>query len=91
MIDQKEYAQRRSQLFAQMLDNSIAIVPTAPEHWHSTDEFLDYRPDYNFYYLTGFTEPEAIAVFIKSEGHEQSHLYCRRWFFAEGIGQVAYL
>ncbi len=53
------YAARRSQL-AQTIGDGIAIVAAAPERPRSRDSHHPYRFDSYFYYLTGFTEPEAV-------------------------------
>jgi len=48
-----------------MLDhNSIVIIPTATEKTRNNDSEFPFRPDSNFLYLTGFAEPESVAVFI---------------------------
>lgn len=67
MISQVEYQQRRQRLFAQMSPNSIAVFPTSPEYHRSADQLYPFYPDNDFYYLTGFPEPEAIAVLIKDD------------------------
>ena len=53
------YAQRRARLAAQLGGNGIAVIPTAPEAPRNRDTDFPYRHDSYFYYLTGFTEPEA--------------------------------
>ena len=69
------YADRRARLAAQM-GRGVAIVPTAPERIRNRDAHYPYRADSYFYYLTGFTEPEAVLVVIGSEPL-QSILFCR--------------
>ncbi len=58
-------------------DNSIAILPAAPERTRSRDVEHPYRSDSDFYYLTGFPEPEAIAVLIPGRKQGQFVLFCR--------------
>src|SRR5882724_2425430 len=41
---------------------SVAIIPAAREAVRSNDTNYRYRQDSDFYYLTGFEEPEAIAI-----------------------------
>lgn len=77
MITQKEYQQRRTQLMQQMGDNSIAIICTKPEYPRSQDCPYRFRPDSNFYYLTGFAEPEAIAIFIPHRAEGEYILFNR--------------
>lgn len=62
MIDMKEYQQRRQKFMAAMLPNSIAIIPGAKEYMRNWDNPFPYRQNNDFYYLTGFNEPESVAV-----------------------------
>lgn len=55
----------RSQLkrfIEQMDENSVAIIPAAHEQTRSYDTEFKFRQDSDFWYLTGFPEPDAIAV-----------------------------
>lgn len=55
----------RSQLkkfIDQMDDNSVAIIPAAHEMTRSYDTEFKFRQDSDFWYLTGYPEPDAIAV-----------------------------
>ena len=76
-IDSNLYAKRRAQLAAHMAalaPNSIAIIPTAPERQRNRDSDFLFRHDSYFYYLTGFTEPNAWLI-LTSEG--QATLFCQ--------------
>jgi len=66
-------AQRRARLAAQLGANGIAIVPTAPERPRNRDTDFLYRHDSYFYYLTGFTEPNAWLVLA---GNGRATLFC---------------
>lgn len=68
------YAQRRARMAAQLGANGIAIVPTAPERPRNRDSDFLYRHDSYFYYLTGFTEPNAWLVVT---GDGRSTLFCQ--------------
>lgn len=68
------YAQRRAHMAAQLGGNGIAIIPTAPERPRNRDSDFLYRHDSYFYYLTGFTEPNAWLV-VTSDG--RSTLFCQ--------------
>ena len=59
MTDTSIYAGRRARLAAQLGRDGIAIVPTAPERQRNRDSDFLFRHDSYFYYLTGFTEPNA--------------------------------
>ena len=67
------YAQRRARLASMLGMDGIAIIPTAPEHARNRDTDFLYRHDSYFYYLTGFTEPNAWLVVT---GDGQSTLFC---------------
>ena len=68
------YAQRRARLAAQLGDGGVAIIPTAPELHRNRDTEYLYRHDSYFYYLTGFSEPNACLV-LTSDG--KSVLFCQ--------------
>lgn len=69
---------RRTRLLAQ-LDGGVAILPTAPERTRNADALYPYRFDSSFYYLTGFTEPEAVLVLqaATAEMPAKHILFCR--------------
>jgi Xaa-Pro aminopeptidase len=73
----KEFIRRRRQLMRMMGENSIAILPTAPVVKRNRDVEYRYRPDSDFYYITGFPEPEAVAVLIPGRSHAEYVLFCR--------------
>ena len=75
MPDPSIYRQRRALLLEKM-QRGIAVLPTAEEVARNGDTHYAYRHDSSFYYLTGFSEPEAVLVLIA--GNEpQSILFCR--------------
>ena len=70
-IDKREYQQRREQLMTKV-GNGTAIFRSAPMAVMHNDVEYVYRQDSDFYYLTGFNEPEAVAVFAP---HHEEHRY----------------
>ena len=58
------------------MGEGIAIIPTAPECHRNGDQSFTFRADSDFYYLTQFPEPEAIAVLIPEQ--EKFVLFCRQ-------------
>lgn len=68
------YAQRRARMAAQLGANGIALIPTAPEQQRNRDSDFLFRHDSYFYYLTGFTEPNAWLVVT---GDGRSTLFCQ--------------
>ena len=77
MITRKEFGRRRNQLMRMMGRNSIAIIPTATEQLRNRDVEFPFRADSDFYYLTGFREPDAVAVLIPKRPHGEYLLFCR--------------
>jgi len=75
----KPYSDRRARLLAQMEAGSVAVIGTAPEATRNADTEYPYRHDSSFYYLTGFSEPEAVLVLVAPRGNAaaQSILFCR--------------
>ncbi len=76
-MQSKEFAQRRQHLLEHMGEGAIAILPTAPERVRNRDVLYPFRPDSDFYYLTGFAEPEAVLVLVPGREHGESILFCR--------------
>ncbi|HTT07119.1 MAG TPA: Xaa-Pro aminopeptidase [Steroidobacteraceae bacterium] len=72
-----EFTRRRAQLMRLMGADSIAIVPAAPVRQRNSDVEYDYRPDSDFYYLTGFAEPDSVAVLIPGREPAQYVLFTR--------------
>lgn len=76
-ISAQEFAQRRQNFMAQMLPNSLALLAAAPEVIRNGDSTYLYRQHSDFYYLTGFCEPDAIAVFIPGHSDGEYILFNR--------------
>lgn len=76
-INKQEFARRRKALMAMMGPNSIAILPAAPERVRSRDTEYSFRQDSDFYYLSGFVEPESVLVLIPGREHGEYVLFCR--------------
>ena len=67
------YADRRARAASQLGKDGIAIIPTALERPRNRDSDFLFRHDSYFYYLTGFTEPNAWLVLT---GDGKSTLFC---------------
>ncbi|MBU2967155.1 Xaa-Pro aminopeptidase [Amphritea sp. 2_MG-2023] len=76
-ISQSGFALRRQQLMDKMSPGSVAIVPSASEVTRNRDVEYPFRQDSDFYYLTGFNEPDALLVLIPSENLGQVVIFCR--------------
>jgi Xaa-Pro aminopeptidase len=62
MIKMTEYSKRRKALLQQIGSNDIVIPSSACESRRNNDCFYPFRQDSDFYYLTGFEEPESVLV-----------------------------
>ncbi|MCT0215141.1 aminopeptidase P N-terminal domain-containing protein [Synechococcus sp. CS-1330] len=63
MFDPSTFAQRRQRFFAQ-LGEAAAVIPAATLVTHHADCEWPFRQNSDFWYLTGFDEPEAVALFL---------------------------
>ncbi|MDD3516972.1 MAG: Xaa-Pro aminopeptidase [Chromatiales bacterium] len=73
----REFVRRRNQLMRVMGDGAIAVIPAAPVRLRNHDVEYPYRQDSDFLYLTGFQEPEAVAVLVPGRGPGQYIVFCR--------------
>jgi len=95
-MTQQEYLRRRQALLAAMAPGSAALIFAAPEATRSNDSEYPYRQSSDFWYFTGFNEPEAVLVLIKSDDtHNHSVLFNRvrdltaEIWFGRRLGQQA--
>jgi len=77
MIQTPEYQKRRKQLMKIVGKNSITILSSRPELIRNGDVHHYYRQDSDFYYLSGFNEPDAVLVLIPSNKGQEQILFCR--------------
>lgn len=79
MIPVSEYVARRNKLMQQMESNSVAIFPAAKEVTRSRDTEFPFRQNSDFFYLTGFPEPDAWLILEKiNETTFNTTLICRK-------------
>ena len=76
-MNQKEFQNRRSQLMRMVGSGGIVILPSAPVRTRSRDVEYRFRQDSDFYYLTGFAEPEAVAVLVPGRESGEYLMFCR--------------
>lgn len=95
-MTQQEFLRRRQALLSKMAPASAALIFAAPEATRSNDSEYPYRQNSDFWYFTGFNEPEAVLVLIKSdETHNHSVLFNRvrdltaEIWFGRRLGQDA--
>lgn len=79
-LTQADFQERRDVLAGEMGLRSIAIIATSPVALRNRDADYKYRADSSFFYLTGFAEPEAVAVIETFDTEEEGYtysLFCR--------------
>ena len=72
-----DFLVRRKRLSDQLLDDSIAIIASSSIKSRNSDSNYPFRQDSNFYYLSGFKEPEAIIVIRPSADNKKFVIFCR--------------
>ncbi|OKP04208.1 Xaa-Pro aminopeptidase [Xenorhabdus eapokensis] len=97
-MTKQEYLSRRQALLSKMAPASAAIIFSAPPATRNSDSEYPYRQHSDFLYLTGFSEPEAVLILIKSDDtHNHSVLFNRvrdltaEIWFGRRLGQEAAL
>jgi Xaa-Pro aminopeptidase len=74
LIPAAVYQQRRAHLLAQCAPSSIVIIPAAGQVTRSNDTEYPFRQDSDFWYLTGFNEPDGFLLLsnqLSGEGSSQ--------------------
>jgi len=74
MITQQEYLQRRHRLAQQLPSGTLAVISAASESLRNGDAHYRFRQDSDFYYLTGFNEPDALLL-ITAGKDSKSYLF----------------
>ena len=76
-MNNTEYKRRRKHLMQIMGKDAVAILPAALVHIRNRDAEFQFRQDSDFHYITGFDEPEAVAVIVPGREHGEYILFCR--------------
>lgn len=76
-IHPAEFVRRRQQLLDLMQPDSIALIPSAREVTRSRDTEFVFRQDSDFYYLSGFNEPDSWLLLSNRVEQPGSILFCR--------------
>ncbi|KAI0129641.1 metallopeptidase family M24 [Xylariales sp. AK1849] len=79
-ITAQEYHERRSRLLASLPADSAVLLPSAQVQYRSGAVFHAFRQETAFLYLTGFSEPESLALLVKTGSEEDDYifdLWCR--------------
>ncbi|KAF2635379.1 hypothetical protein P280DRAFT_194168 [Massarina eburnea CBS 473.64] len=77
-ITAQEYYDRRAKLAKALPKNSVAVLAASDVKYRSGAVFYKFHQDPDFLYLTGFNEPDALAIIEKIDDDEHNfHLYVR--------------
>ena len=79
-LTQADFQERRDRLAEEMGPHGIAIIATSAVAMRNRDADYKFRADSSFFYLTGFAEPEAVAVIETFESIDEGYtysLFCR--------------
>src|SRR5271156_1239377 len=68
---------KRREAFGRALGEGVAVLPAARHASRNADVEYEYRQNSDFYYLTGFSEPEAVLVLAPSADTERTVLFLR--------------
>ena len=71
------FRDHRNELARQIGDGAIAVIPAAVEAGRNSDVDHEFRQDSDFHYLTGFHEPDGVAVIVPGHPDGDYHLFVR--------------
>ena len=75
-IEQPVFAQRRQALMAQLPQDSAVLVAAARMQPRNSDVEFPFRQNSDFYYLTGFDEPDALLLLLPGNEDVEYVLFC---------------
>ena len=77
MLDASEYPRRRQELVDRLGENSALLLVSGSEKTRNADTHYRFRVDSDFYYLTGFAEPDAVFLVRPGLDCGASILFCQ--------------
>jgi len=78
-MNMSEFTARREQLMSEIGTGNIALIASAKVRTRNRDVDYPFRQDSDFFYLTGFNEPDALAVFIPGREQGEYILFCKEY------------
>ena len=76
-LPKEEFGERRTRVFTQMQPNSALLLFSEIEKRRNNDCTYPFRQDSYFWYLTGFNEPNAALLLLKTEQTEKAIIFLR--------------
>jgi len=89
-MQKNEFKQRRKRLLQQVGKGNIALLASAGLQVRNRDVNYPFRQDSDFYYLTGFNEPDALAVFVPGREQGEYLLFCREFDAKKALWEGAH-
>ncbi|PPD03888.1 MAG: Xaa-Pro aminopeptidase [Methylobacter sp.] len=89
-MKQSEFKKRRKTLMQRIGKGNIALIASASTQVRNRDVNYPFRQDSDFFYLTGFNEPESLAVFIPGREQGEYILFCREFDPAKALWEGAH-
>ncbi len=89
-MKQSEFKKRRKLLMQRIGIGNIALLGSSPTKIRNRDVHYPFRQDSDFYYLTGFSEPDALAVFIPGREQGEYILFCREFDETKALWEGAH-
>ena len=71
------FLQRRNLLCEQLMDESVVVVSSSSIKTRNSDSDYPFRQDSNFFYLSGFNEPESVIVLRPFALDRKYVIFCR--------------
>jgi Xaa-Pro aminopeptidase len=72
---ERPHRARRKRLLDALEAGAVAVVATAASHLRNGDNEFRFRPDSDFHWLTGFSEPNALLVLCKGRPEGEQVLF----------------
>jgi len=72
-----EFARRRQRLMNEVGEQAMILLAAASPALRNGDSYYPFRQDSDFYYLTGFTEPDAVLALLPGRDQGEQILFCR--------------
>ncbi|MDP4083667.1 MAG: aminopeptidase P family protein [Bacillota bacterium] len=84
------YIKNRNRLYEKMEDSSLLVLFAGKAPIKSADEFYQFVPNRNFYYLTGLDEPTIIFLVHKTNNQAEEYLFIEKFdpFLEKWVGRT---
>jgi Xaa-Pro aminopeptidase len=77
-LDMEVFSARRARFMERIEQGSTAIFASKPQYMRNLDVAYDYRQESNFYYLSGYEEPESILLLNPSASRYKYVMFVRK-------------